>query len=112
MFSQETLEKVWSEVTDYEKVNFGLKYGPDYPQIASILAKSKTFMINGGLVLLAATLEASSRAEKVKKDPQSAASEVFEKAGPTHEALAQMFYVGYKLGREEAERAYLSKMVE
>lgn len=103
MITPEQLEHTFKEVREYEKINFGIRFGEDFPTIAGLLSKSKSFrdmhIAAAALGLMHALVVSSEK----KSNPTADPTEILEKGSPFKEIMAEMFYAGYKLGRQVAE---------
>lgn len=113
-----TLDKVestWKKLADYERDNFGLKFGPDFATIAAVLRQSKQFMSLGGLTTMLAAMEMSSLSQQMKSatsedERKIVAEDLLNKPSSIHNTLAEIFYLGYELGKQNAEVASLEQL--
>ena len=113
----ERLDEVIREVGNFEQTHLGVKYGADFPAIAAILMASEQFtgmaMALGMMALLGNfDIQQIRRKYSALEHPQ-AIEEVKEVVKrPQLNALAEMFYIGYRLGKQETEIAALNNLAE
>lgn len=112
MFTEETLEEVWKQVRNYSNDHMGIKYGDDFPVVATILSKNKYFITMGGLMQVLSLMHLAGREKEAQTNPEGLADEVLTKPSFLHEHFAQMFYLGYKLGKADAEKEILERMTK
>ena len=110
MVTADKIDEMKEEMVDFGKRNFGIKNGADFSFIASSLLKAKAFKesctIASMLGMLAPLM--------VKRQPDGKPSEkdiaALLEDSPVRDIIADVFYLGYRLGREDAEVASLEKL--
>lgn len=112
--TQQMIDDAWRAVHTYEKENFGIKFGPEFAQFVTLLRANKEFMSAGLITFMIATLEMSSLAEERKRaaSPEAWGKDFAERPNGAHTALAEAFYVGYQVGKREAEVAKLETLAK
>ena len=99
---------------EFETNHFGLKYGADFPQVAELLRQNKNFMSTGMMVSMLSALEMGSIGRELKDKPESERGKFTEdllaKPNTTHSTLAEIFYLGYQLGKQNAEVGALNTL--
>lgn len=112
MFTSELLEQSWSEMSQYERDHFGLKFGDDFGLIAQALRANERFMHIGGIALMLSALELSGLKSEMEKaaDKDSCAKRIIEQPNNLHNIMAEVFYLGYRIGKKEGETLNLEKL--
>jgi hypothetical protein len=114
MFTTEELEATWKQLSEYERNHFGLKFGADFPAVAEILRQSKQFLTLGNIVTMLAAMDMSALHQDMRGADETArrakASEFMERPNTMHSQLAEIFYLGYELGRKTGEITALEKI--
>ena len=115
MITKECIESTWKEIHEYEQTHFGLKFGDDFPLISSILVQSKDFLSLGAITNLLAALDMSSMAQRMKQSTTDServnvTNDLMDKPGHIHNTLAEMFYLGYRLGKQTKENEILENL--
>lgn len=107
MFTAETLEMTWKRMKDYEREHFGLRFGDDFGAIAAILRQNEGFMSLGGIMTMLAALEMGGISREMQTASESAkaglVNDLMKKPSGVHNTLAELFYLGYQLGRQTRE---------
>jgi len=65
--TQQMIDDAWRTVHEYEKENFGIKYGPEFAQFVSMLRANKEFMGAGLVTFMIAALEVSTLNDERKR---------------------------------------------
>lgn len=112
MITKEMIDQKLTETHEFEKQSFGLKYGPDFPQLAQVLAVSEKFESE---VLIASMIGmmAGLSMKQDKEESERTGEELYKimsRKSPLKEVLAHMLYVGYQLGKQAAEIEKLEEM--
>jgi hypothetical protein len=92
---------------EYEKENLGLKNGPDFPEVARLLMACKEFE---GVAMMTSVMGMMPMLGKRPENPDEKEDFMRALKSSTKEPLAMMFYIGYRLGKAEAETADLERL--
>ena len=111
------VDQMFEEFKEYEKKNFGVTMGPDFPEIAQALVTSDfgKSQLAATLIMVTLTLPSIARKAKTAVDEgrDNDAVGLFEGSdNPFRTAAATIFYTGYRLGRKAAEVDLLEKEVK
>lgn len=115
VFTTESLETTWKQIREFEREHFGLKFGEDFPLIAKVLQSSEHFMSLGAVTSLMAGMEMHSVAKEIQAFPgegENKAKDWMTKASHVHGTLAEMFYLGYEMGRRSGEIQQLEDLAK
>lgn len=105
--SSEVFDDIARQVSDFEKLNLGIKYGLDFSEFAKVLTESKFFLERVEVVTLMGMM-ATLLLPKGKHDRE--AMEKVLQDSPIKSVVAELLYLGYKLGRKDAEIEQLEDM--
>jgi hypothetical protein len=99
----EQVNEVLSSIRKYEEPSFGVKYGPDFPDIAKVLMASHDFsaLCKTQFIMFALALFGNKNAEEVNKELDSISS---------RQGMLVAFYAGFQLGKRESQISELEKM--
>lgn len=102
MFTTENFDSVWKEISEYERDHFGTRFGADYQAVAQAIGASKHFMERGNITAVLAAFGL--------KPPAEGDTEWMQQPRHIHQCLAEIFYLGYRLGKTDAEVELLQKI--
>jgi hypothetical protein len=105
MITKELIESTWKLMNEYQREHFGGKNGIDYSQVCAALAEMERFRHLGSMTIVMAML--TFKPETLKGE--NGARDFFDKLGPMHETLAEMFYLGLLVGRRLNEVTELER---
>ena len=113
--STEMVERLLKEIQEYARSHFGIPYGEDFPEFAKILSESKGICNNTlvSMMLLAITGVGDDLKMAVSLAAKGAPIGTVEAAVVRHPMFwefVQYIYLGYKLGKEVAEKQELEKL--
>jgi hypothetical protein len=112
--TNELLEQTWKHLREFEQEHFGLKYGEDFPAIAELLRNNKQFMNLGMITKMLGSFELSGLQRefegKNESEKQSLVTDLMNRPGHVHGTFAELFYLGYVIGKAEGETTQLEKL--
>jgi hypothetical protein len=116
-FTVEELEATWRRISEFERDNLGQRFGPDFVEVATLLRQSKQFMMSGAVSVLMAGLQMGELARRTLRGADETkrkrlAGELMEKPNAFHQTLAELFYLGFEMGRHSREVETLEKMAK
>jgi hypothetical protein len=108
-----TIDEIFTAMKEYEKANFGLKGGAEFPQVAQALINSTKFRE----LVSSASLMGMISTMMLPRDKEGRDKLIGDKEGmdkmlqdtPLRDILAEVF-AGFKVGRVSAEVAQLEKL--
>lgn len=111
---RELLEKIGKEIHDYERMHFGVRFGSDFPQIAEALIATEHFAMTEFLIVTIGLISATDTLKQLeqradKTNPVSAIRDSM-RGTPVENLLLEIFYWGYRAGRNGSEVAELERM--
>lgn len=115
ILTPEELDKKITEVMEFSDSHMGVKYGVDYQEMVMLLMQSKNFdtvaSVNCLLVLLD-TADARKIRDKYTNpmDPRAIVEVGKTIKKSAMESLASILYIGFQLGKREAELEILNRM--
>jgi hypothetical protein len=108
--SNDSIDNLYKEISEFGDFQPGIKYGYDFPEFALALVGSKAFehwnrkMIADGL-MMPALLAMQGLKKPDEKDPIAVKEfeETVMKKSPHKATLLKAMYLGYKLGKAESQ---------
>lgn len=116
ILTPEELDKKITEVMEFSDSHMGVKYGVDYQEMVMLLMQSKNFdtvaSVNCLLVLLD-TADARKIRDKYTNpmDPRAIVEVGNTIKKSAMESLASILYIGFQLGKREAELEILKSYI-
>lgn len=106
------IDSIFTMMQEYEKANFGLKNGSEFPAVAQALLASEKFkhqlQVAAMLGMLSVlTMPKEEGAMKTKEAQDKMLSD-----SPLRGILADVFYAGFQLGRASAEVGQLEALAQ
>lgn len=103
------IDNIFSSMQEYQKANFGLKNGKDFPLIAKALLESEklrgTLEVASLMGMLSVLIMPKEKSSMSKEEAQKLLSE-----SPLRDVLADVFFAGYKLGHASLEVGQLEAL--
>lgn len=116
MPTTEQIDRLIEEVRGYEKLNYGLKFGEDFPLVARALKESHHFEAYTTLLAMmnAVTgMKVKALANKYAPGDPKGDEEVLNMMKDANiGTLMEVFYIGYKLGKQEQEVTALENLTK
>jgi hypothetical protein len=119
MITAEDVKLLSEQLGKYEETSFGVKYGEDFPVIARIVGESGivdnatvVLMLSGMLLPLSLPDELRKRASAGDPQASKEIADRFKNDPLTKSEVLRLVYLGYRLGRKDAETEQLEKLVK
>ena len=112
----ETIEEIQHQLDEFSKNNFGKKFGDDFPDVAQALLKTQAFKSHLAASVALSILDLATKAPEVammnRLSPElgKRAADVLLENSPIKGVLADLFYLGFKVGVAFAEVRSLEDM--
>lgn len=115
--TKEMFSSIKSEVAKYQEAHFGIKNGSDFPAFAETIADTKEFadlVSNASMLGLLVMLTLSGDKDKPESEAMSKQSmgDILKGKGPMAGQIADVLYIGYRLGVAASETKNLEQLAK